>query len=116
MASTSSWASSPDREMRGVDWGGLYERFHTTPYKPADLEKRVNELRADEFVHNAKGIYEYLLGGEKAPQLLDIRLFDETTKRAAYEKQTQKATAAGVSNCALCAGSGGSNATHLQAG
>ena len=42
-------------------------------------------------MQTSKGIYEYLLGGKTDPQLLDVRLFDEKTKVAAYEQQTQKA-------------------------
>jgi hypothetical protein len=93
----------PDREMRGLPWGRLYEEYHATAYDPATIDKAVDELRADPAVRNSKGIYEYLLGGGKSTQLLDIRLFDDRTKRAGYEQQTQKARSAGVSNCPLCA-------------
>ena len=99
----------PDKEMKGLEWGRLYEKHHSTSYNTANLDQRVNELRADFAVKNAKGIYEYLLGGQSSPQLLDIRLFEETTKRAAYEQQTQKAKGAKVSNCALCASGVGAN-------
>ena len=54
-------------------------------------------------VHDDKGIFEYVLGGEKDPSLLNIRVFDDRTKRAVYEKQTKDAKAKGVSNCPLCA-------------
>lgn len=97
----------PDKEMKGLEWGRLYETYHSTSYNAAHLNKRVDELRADHAINNPKGIYEYLLGGETSPQLIDIRLFGDTTKRAAYEQQTQKAKAAVVSNCALCAGGAG---------
>jgi hypothetical protein len=93
----------PDKEMRGLEWGRLYETFHTTSYNAAKIDTRVTELRGDPAVGNAKGIYEYLLGGEKQPQLLAIRLFEEKDKRVAYEKQTSKGKADGVSNCPLCA-------------
>lgn len=99
--------------MKGLEWGKLYETYHSTSYNTARLDKRVDELRADPAVNNARGIYEYLLGGETSPQLLDIRLFDDTTKRAAYEQQTHKAKAAGVSNCALCAGGTGTNQDRI---
>jgi len=107
-ASVIDWIGSvfirpPDKEMRGLDWGRLYETYHSCPYKAAEIDEAVDALRADEFVKSARGIYEYLLGGETSPQLLDIRLFDEKTKRAAYAQQTQAAEAAGVSNCSLCA-------------
>lgn len=93
----------PDKEMRGLEWGRLYELYHSNSYNAATVEGRVNELRGDAAVHNARGIYEYLLGGEKQPQLLAIRLFDDKDKRVAYQQQTTRAKAAGDSNCPLCA-------------
>ena len=93
----------PDKEMRGLEWGRLYEEHHGTSYSAAKIEGQVNELRGDSAVGNAKGIYEYLLGGEKQPQLLAIRLFDEKDKRVAYEQQTKRAKVASRSNCPLCA-------------
>lgn len=98
----------PDREMRGLEWGRLYEEHHKTSYNATKIEKRVNELRADPAVHRGRGIYEFLLSGETKPQLLDIRLFEAKDKRVAYEQQTQDAKASGKSNCPLCALSGGS--------
>lgn len=103
----------PDREMRGLEWGRLYEEHHGTSYSATKIEARVNELRADPAVHSSKGIYEYLLGGETKPQLLDIRLFDAKDKRVAYEQQTTKAKADGVSNCPLCAIGGDSNKDRI---
>ena len=41
--------------------------------------------------------------GGAQPRLLNVRLFDAPTKKAAYKRQTDKATAAGISNCPLCA-------------
>lgn len=49
-----------------------------------------------------KGIYEYILGGEQDTKLINIRVFDEVTKRAVYKKQTDKAIKSKVSNCPLC--------------
>lgn len=102
----------PDKEMRGLDWGRLYEEYHATSYSATKIENRVNELRGDSTVGNAKGIYEFLLGGEKQPHLLAIRLFDDKDKRVAYEQQTKKAKAIGKSNCPLCAIGGDSNKTR----
>ena len=103
----------PDKEMRGLEWGRLYEEYHSKSYNAAKLDKDVDALRADPAVTSAKGIYEYLLGGKKDKQLLVIRLFDDNTKRAAYEKQTQKAKADGVSNCPLCALGDDANKTRI---
>jgi 5-methylcytosine-specific restriction endonuclease McrA len=104
---------TPDREMRGLKWGQLYQAYHANAYNTAEMDKAVNELRADEAVKSAKGIYEYVLGGKTSPQLLDIRLFDDRMKRAGYERQTQKAKAAGVSNCPLCALGADTNKTRI---
>ena len=35
--------------------------------------------------------------------MLDVRVFDEATKKSVYASQTKKAEAKGVSNCPLCA-------------
>lgn len=104
---------APDKEMRSLDWGRLYETYHSNSYNAAEIDAAVEKLRADPFVKDAKGIYEYLLGGKKNPQLLSIRLFDEPTKRAAYAQQTTEAKAAGVSNCPHCALGGNANSTRI---
>lgn len=103
----------PDKEMKGLEWGRLYEIYHGTSYSAAKVETRINELRGDVAVGNSKGIYEYLLGGETQPQLLAIRVFNDNDKRVAYEKQTTEAKAAGVSNCPLCAQGSDNNKARI---
>lgn len=103
----------PDKQMQGLEWGRLYEVYHSNSYNAALIDADVDALRADPYVHNAKGIYEYLLGGKTAPQLLDVRLFDDKTKRVGYEQQTQKAKDDGVSNCPLCALGSDPNKTRI---
>ena len=90
-------------EMRGLNWGELYERFHNTAYNNAEVNKMVKQLMTDDFVTNRKGIFEYVLGGCKDTKLLNVRLFDKSTMRKVYEQQTAKAKTKGVSNCPLCA-------------
>lgn len=107
-----TFTRAPDKEMRGLEWGRLYERYHSTPYDASKLDAEIAELRADTAVTNAKGIYEYLLGGRTNTQLLSIRLFDDNTKRLAYERQTKETQAKGESNCPLCAMGTGSNKTR----
>lgn len=106
---------SPDKEMRGLEWGRLYEEHHSKPYNATAIEAKLVELRSDPAVHNSKGIYEFLLGGEKQTQLLDVRLFDDRTTRQAYQLQTSAAEAAGKSNCSLCAVGHSANATKVWA-
>lgn len=101
------WARSVfpfvESEMRGLPWGELYERYHATPYNPTNMKRRAKELYADPYVKNRRGIFEYLLGGETDTRLLDIRIFDEATKRVVYARQTEEAKAVGTSNCPYCA-------------
>ena len=92
-----------ESEMRGLEWGRLYETYHTKPYNPTEISQKVHELYGDPFVKSRKGIFEYVLGGCENKKLLDIRIFDESTKRKVYQQQTDKAKAEGVSNCPYCA-------------
>lgn len=90
-------------EMKGLEWGRLYEQHHGTSYDPKKMSDAVRKLAADDEVTNRKGIFEYLLGGSTDTKLLAVRVFDEKVKKAAYAKQTQAAEARGGSNCPLCA-------------
>ena len=99
--------------MAGLDWGALYEKYHNRPYSSSQVSERAKQLIADESVKNRKNIYEYILGSEEHPELLDIRIFEESTKKAAYARQTVKAKAEGVSNCPLCAQGNNSNKTRI---
>lgn len=94
---------SPYPEMRGLPWGEYYETYHNNPYNTQNVRQRVEALLADEFVGNKRGIFEYILGNEQNKSLLNVRVFDERTKRAKYEQQTAKAEAEGHSNCPYCA-------------
>lgn len=101
------WISSVfidvEPSMKGLERGNLYEKFHTKSYNQADVHTQVQALLGDYSVKNKRGIYEFILGGSTEYQLLDIRVFDEPTKRAKYKLQTTDATAKGESNCPLCA-------------
>ena len=90
-------------EMCGLDWGRLYETYHKNAYNPAKVWERVKALYADEYVKNRRGIFEYVLGGESDPRLLEIRVFEPRETKSVYAKQTAEAEAKGVSNCPLCA-------------
>jgi hypothetical protein len=92
-----------ENEMRGLDWGRLYEEYHSQHYDPALIASDVNALYADPFVKNRKGIFEFVLGGKVDTKLIDVRVFDEVTKRTQYELQTAQAREMKRSNCPLCA-------------
>lgn len=108
----SVFTGSPDKSMQGLEWGRLYEKHHLTSYNTAAMAADVAELHTDPFVKSRKGIYEYLLGGKTNHTLLDVRVFDEATKRLAYKRQTDAAKAKGVSNCPLC--ESGTNANQAR--
>ncbi|HZL82979.1 MAG TPA: DUF262 domain-containing protein [Candidatus Deferrimicrobium sp.] len=92
-----------ENEMRGLEWGRLYKIYHGLSFDPANISERVQKLYADPYVKNRRGIFEYIMGGETETKLLEIRVFDEATKRAVYEQQTTDAKSRGISNCPLCA-------------
>lgn len=102
-------------EMKGLEWGRLYEKYHAKAYDPAKLSKEVKALYGDGYVKNRKGIWEFVLGGSKDENrnLLDIRVFDEPTKKAIYAKQTADAEADTLSNCPFCAVGHGANKTKI---
>lgn len=100
------WASSVftdvENEMRGLEWGRLYETYHGQSYNPVDVSAKVHELYSDPYVKNRRGVFEYILGGSVDTKLLQIRVFEESTKRSVYAKQTKDAEAKGKSNCPHC--------------
>lgn len=102
-----------EKEMCGLPWGTLYQRYHTTPYDPVQVETMQRQLYADYHVENKRGIFEYILGGCTDTKLLKVRCFDESTKKTVYARQTAEATAKGISNCPLCALSGNANRTRI---
>ncbi|MBQ7277805.1 MAG: DUF262 domain-containing protein [Clostridia bacterium] len=111
------WVSSVFRnvenEMRGLDWGSLYERFHTNAYDPNKVHELVKKLYEDFFVKSKKGVFEYILGGCHDTKLLEVRMFDDNVKRTKYAQQTNAAKAEGVSNCPLCALGNDNNRTRI---
>lgn len=102
-----------ESEMRGREWGRLYETYHTRPYNPAEISQAVRQLYGDPYVKDRRGIFEYVLGGCQDKKLLDIRIFDEATKRIVYRRQTDAANASGESNCPLCAQGHEANRTRI---
>ncbi len=73
------------KEMKGVDWGSLYDQFKDKIYDTAELEQKIQTLMMDDDVTSKKGIYPYVLTGDE--KHLNIRAFTENQKREAYEKQ-----------------------------
>ncbi len=73
------------KEMKGIDWGTLYDDFHNELIDTAKMEERIAVLMMDDDVTAKKGIYPYVLTGDE--KYLNIRAFSPAMKRAAFEKQ-----------------------------
>lgn len=100
-------------EMCGLDWGRLYREYHKNAYSKDKVAERVDALLDDSQVTDKKGIFEYVLGGEKDSRLLNVRVFDKKTIKAVYRRQTEEAKDQGVSNCPLCAIGHDANAKRI---
>jgi len=75
------------REMKGLDWGGMFKLYGKNKYDPATMENDIQRLMADDDVQKKSGIYEYLLSGKERENVLSIRKFTDSQKRAAFERQ-----------------------------
>ncbi len=73
------------KEMKGIDWGFLYNEFKDQKFDSKKLEEEVARLMEDEDVGSKKGIYTYVL--TRKEKHLNIRVFSPNQKREAYEKQ-----------------------------
>lgn len=100
-------------EVCGLDWGRLYREYHTNSYPKDKVNARVEKLLSDTQITNRKGVFEYILGGEQNTALLNIRVFDEKTKRVVYYAQTLAAKKKNISNCPLCAVGHDNNAKRI---
>ncbi|MEY2761773.1 MAG: hypothetical protein RLZZ96_1673 [Bacteroidota bacterium] len=111
------WISSifedVESEMRGLEWGRLYETYKKNPFDHKKVSNQVKELYSDSYVKNRRGIFEFILGGSTDTKLLDVRVFDETTRKSVYAKQKIAAEYDGVSNCPLCAVGNNTNKTKI---
>ena len=102
-----------ETEMRGLEYGRLYETYRNQPYNPQTVSEKVRELYADPYVKNRRGVFEFILGGLTDTKLLDVRVFDDATKKSVYTKQTAEAEKNGISNCSLCAIGHDANKTKI---
>jgi Protein of unknown function DUF262/HNH endonuclease len=80
------------KEMKGIEWGVLYNKYKDVLHNTDELEKQITGLMTDEDVTKKSGIYLYVLTGEE--KHLNIRAFTDNQKREAYERQN--------GNCIKC--------------
>ena len=74
------------KEMKGVGWGRIYDKYHENVYDPAALEQEVARMMQDSDVQRKKGIYTYVFSRDERE--LSIRAFDDNTRREVYERQS----------------------------
>ena len=111
------WVSSiftdVESEMSGLEWGRLYEAYHKKAYDSKKVSVEMRKLYGDPYIKNRKGIFEFILGGSVDTKLLEVRIFDEATKKSVYATQTAKAEKKGISNCSHCAIGHDANKTKI---
>lgn len=73
------------KEMKGISWGLLYNRYGDRVLDPKKMEREVSRLMWDDDVTKRSGIYEYLLSGNE--KHLNIRAFTDNERRKVYERQ-----------------------------
>ena len=73
------------KEMKGVDYGKLFNKFKDKPFDSKVLEEEITKLMQDEDVTKKSGIYEYVL--TRNERALNIRAFTDKQKRETYERQ-----------------------------
>jgi hypothetical protein len=73
------------REMKVVEWGALYNKYKDVVYDTKEIEQEILKLIDDDEVQSVKGIYPYILTRDE--RHLNLRAFDEKTKRKVYERQ-----------------------------
>lgn len=73
------------KEMRGVDWGLLYNQYRDTTLTATAIGVEVAYLMQDSDVQKKSGIFHYIFDHDI--RHLGIRAFDDNTKREVYERQ-----------------------------
>lgn len=102
-----------ESEMKGLEWGRLYEKYRKQPYNSKTVSEEVKKLYADPYIKNRKGVFEFILGGSTDTKLLEVRVFDEATKKSKYSIQTTEAEKKRISNCSHCAIGHDANKTKI---
>lgn len=79
-----------DKTMSGVEWGHLYNAHKDDDLDSAVIAVQLKSLLSDDEIARGcrKNIYEYILEGDE--KVLNLRQFDEQTKRLKYNEQHGK--------------------------
>lgn len=73
------------KEMKGLDWGAMFDEFGENIYDVSELENQIHDLMEDDEIMKKSGIYRYV--HDQDLRDLSFRTFDKKQKREAYERQ-----------------------------
>jgi len=73
------------KEMKGVEWGLLYNKYKDTTLTATTIGEEVARLMRDSDVQKKSGIFSYIFDHDE--HHLGIRAFDDNTRREVYERQ-----------------------------
>lgn len=73
------------KEMKGVDFGTLYNKFKDKEFNSKAIDKEIAKLMQDDEVEKKSGIFPYIL--TKDEKYLNLREFTSNQKREAYQRQ-----------------------------
>jgi hypothetical protein len=73
-----------ESEMQGLEWGRLYEEHHKKSYNPAKVSKEVKTFTVTRISKIARVFLSTFLAVQVDTKLLDVRVFDEATKKSVY--------------------------------
>lgn len=73
------------KEMKGVDFGTLYNKFKDKEFNSKAIDKEIAKLMQDDEVEKKSGIFPYILTRDE--KYLNLREFTSNQKREAYQRQ-----------------------------
>jgi hypothetical protein len=73
------------KEMKGIDFGTLYNKFKDKEFNSKAIDKEIAKLMQDDEVEKKSGIFQYVLTRDE--KYLNLREFTPNQKREAYQRQ-----------------------------
>ena len=79
------------KEMKGIDWGSLYNKYHEHDYNASKIDKDIANLVDDDEIKKKKGIWQYELAVNSneagATKYLNLRGFPKDMMRKKLKEQ-----------------------------
>lgn len=81
------------KEMKGVNWGYLYNNYKDAEINIDEISSRIEELMSDDEITKKSGIFSYVLTGDE--KYLAIQEFDRKIKKDVYKQQAGRCECCG---------------------